>query len=76
MDCSKVTRGLLVRTKGVDKSTGGMLVPLKHLEARAEGVVGTVMNYVPGHGGDVWFVQHDTGEIAVYTFNEFEPEIG
>jgi hypothetical protein len=38
---------------------------------RAVGKIGTVLNYVPGRGGDVWFVQQDNG-VAAYCFTELE----
>jgi hypothetical protein len=36
------------------------------------GVEGTVTGYVPGHGGDAWWVQHDDGSVAAYWYPELE----
>jgi hypothetical protein len=42
--------------------------------ARAPGITGVVASYVPGHGGDVWFVRHDnTLDVGAYIFTELEP---
>lgn len=53
--------------------TSGMLIVPKYLSARREGAVGTVKSFVPGHGGDVWWVEHEDkpGEFAAYMFDEF-----
>lgn len=53
-------------------STSGMLIATKHLDCRRAGEKVTMRGWVPGHGGDVWFVQHDNGDIAVYSFTELE----
>lgn len=55
-----------------DHGTAGMLINPQYLDIRQIGKVGTVLNYVPGHGGDVWFVQQDNG-VAAYCFDELEP---
>lgn len=68
-----VKPGLWVKTTKLGK-TVGMTIAEKHLSVRKEGVEGTVLNYVPGHGGDVWYVQHrDTSDVGAYMFTEFEP---
>jgi hypothetical protein len=34
-------------------------------------VTGILIQWVPGHGGDVWYVKHENGDIAVYSIEEF-----
>ena len=69
---SDVKPGLRVKTIKLGNITGMFIVP-KHLDVRREGVVGTIKDYVPGHGGDVWFVQHEgTDEVGAYIFTEME----
>ncbi len=71
MNCNKVKVGLIVRTnKRLGKTTGFMVVQ-KHLDARKSGKAGVVTGYVPGHGGDVWWVNHNDGTCGAYVFNEF-----
>ena len=48
-----------------------MRIARKILERRAVGKIGTVLNYVPGHSGNVWFVQQDNG-VAAYCSTELE----
>ena len=71
MDVNDFQKGLKVCVVN-DYGTEGMLINPQHLAIRQLGKVGTVLNYVPGHGGDVWFVQQDNG-VAAYCFNELEP---
>jgi hypothetical protein len=72
MDERKVKTGLRVRTVNLG-TTKGMLIADRHILARCNGITGTVLQYVPGHGGDMWFVEHDgTGEIGAYCFDELE----
>ena len=73
MNCNDVKPGLRVRTLELHNTTG-MLIAAKCLNCRRGGVTGTVNHYVPGHGGDVWFVVHDgTNEVGAYFFTELEP---
>jgi hypothetical protein len=73
MNCNQVKTGLRVKTTELDR-TAGMMINPRHLNCRRCGVTGTVEGYVPGHGGDVWWVRHDgSGEIGAYCFNELEP---
>lgn len=73
MDCNAVKVGLKVKTTKLGETTG-MMIASKHLDCRAEGRVGEVKGYVPGHGGDVWFVAHDnSNEVGAYVFTEMEP---
>jgi hypothetical protein len=52
------------------KDTLGMLVAPRHLTARRPHALGTLLGYVPGHGGDVWWVQHKDGQIGAYSLTE------
>lgn len=60
IDCDKLRPGLDVKAVSLF-STGGMIIPAEILAARREGALGKVLRYVPGHGGDVWFVNHSDG---------------
>lgn len=75
MDCDKVEPGLRVVTGNLETTKGMLIVPaaLKRRRSGAHGVVGP---YVAGHGGDVWWVQHDDGTTAPYMFTELEKEDG
>jgi len=50
----------------------GFLVDKKYMEGRRPSL-GVINQEVPGHGGDVWFVEHDNGGIAAYCVDEMEP---
>lgn len=52
--------------------TKGMFIKKEHLDVRKIGVKGTVIGYVSGHGGDIWWIKHDNGQIGAYVFDEFE----
>ncbi len=72
MDVAEIYTGLRVKVVRLRKTTG-MLIASKHLNVRAAGKTGTVRGWVPGHGGDVWFVQHDNSdEIGAYSFTELK----
>ena len=51
------------------ESALGMFVAWRHLSVRRVGVTGTITGCVPGHGGDVWWVQHDGS-------NDENPQVG
>jgi hypothetical protein len=75
MDCNDVKPGIFVRIlERVNDpgSTTGMLIKDEYLKARRAGAVGQVHSYVPGHGGDVWFVMHEDGSVGAYGFPEME----
>ncbi len=73
MNSNDVKNGLRVKTTKLGE-TKGMIIAPRHLTARREGVIGTLTGYVPGHGGDVWWLKHeDDGEVGAYCFDEFEP---
>ena len=74
MNCDDVRPGIRVKTTKLE-STDGMMIHSSHLTVRQEGIVGTVKNYVPGHGGDVLFVQHDNStDVGTYCYTELELE--
>lgn len=74
MDCNAVNPGMTVRVVRLE-GTEGMLIHNRHLACRKVGVVGIVKGYVPGHGGDVWFVAHEgSDDVGAYMFTEMEPE--
>ena len=54
-------------------STDGFLIHANNMANRKVGAVGTVTSYVPGHGGDVWFVEHDGGLVGAYCYDELRP---
>lgn len=75
-DCNEVKQGMRVKVTKLE-STNGMMINPRHLDLRREGAIGTVKGYVPGHGGDVWWVEHDSPakepEVSAYCYTEFEP---
>lgn len=54
------------------EATTGFFVHPRHLEARRPGIVGNVLCWVPGHGGDVYAVDHPDGTCGVYGYWEIE----
>lgn len=52
------------------KSVRGAFIEPHYLDARRRGAVGTITSYVPGHGGDYWFVSHSDDSIAAYGTKE------
>lgn len=71
MDVNEIKKGLKVKVV-LDDGTQGMTIKPEILSRRGVGKVGVVQGYVPGHGGDVWFVEHNDG-VAAYCFTEIEP---
>ena len=63
--------GDMVKTVVMLETADGILVVKKHLDARRANCKGRLLNWVPGHGGDVWFVQHESDDIAAYSITEF-----
>lgn len=65
--------GTRVVTNGQLGSVAGLIIKEHHLRARRPNAVGTVKGFVPGHGGDVYWILHDGETIAAaYCWNEFE----
>lgn len=76
MNANDLESGMRVRVTKLE-DTLGMFVVLRHLSCRKVGIVGTVATpgVVPGHGGDVWFVEHDgCSDVGAYNATELEPE--
>ena len=72
MNCNEIKNGLKVRITKLGETLGMMIKP-RHLDCRKVGITGTISGYVPGHGGDVWWVKHDgSDEIGAYVFDEME----
>lgn len=66
-------RGTKVKIKDKIAEKGaceGFLVNPKHLDARSPGAYGSYKDFVPGAGGDVWWVEHEPGKVAAYMFDE------
>lgn len=62
--------GSLVRTEVDPNETGrGFLVKSEYRYAR-KNAEGTYKGYVPGCGGDVWWVEHEDGSVGAYLTNE------
>lgn len=72
MDIGMIKPGQAVKTNAELGKTRGFNVKPERIAARRKNANGTVKNFVPGHGGDVWFVEHADGSIAAYMFDEFE----
>jgi len=70
MDVNEIQSGLMVKVV-CDDGTQGMMIKPEILARRKIGKQGVVKSYVPGHGGDVWFVKQDNG-VAAYCFTEIE----
>lgn len=72
MKCDEISIGLKVKTLRLE-DTKGMMIKPHHLDCRKSGITGSIVGYVPGHGGDVWWVRHDgDGSIGAYCFMELE----
>lgn len=67
--------GTAVKTYSVLDVTTGFLVAKRHLDARRSDGQGVVVGIAAGHGGDVYFVQHDEA-VAAYGFWEFDLAVG
>jgi hypothetical protein len=64
-----------IRTHETLGSTAGFMVTDRHLSQRRPNAVGAISGFVPGHGGDVYYVTHEgSSAMAVYCFDEFELE--
>ena len=57
-------------------STSGIFVRPQYIEARRPSAKGVIKNWVAGHGGDIYWVEHEDGAIAVYGWMEFEFDTG
>lgn len=72
-----LSKGTRVKThpKFGEDATRGMLISAKNLDVRRCNATGMVRGPVPGHGGDVYWVEHYDGIVAVYCFTEFELDV-
>jgi hypothetical protein len=68
--------GTKVKVHDALKAPIGMLIKPEVLKRRTPGVSGLICGYVPGHGGDVYWVRHDGDEDtgSAYGWWEFELE--
>ena len=71
MATSTMNKGTPVITKKL-QSTTGIIANAEYLNNRRADMPGTIWGWLPGHGGDVWVIQHEHGD-AVYFTEEFEP---
>ncbi len=72
MKLQNIQKGIEIKTNKKLGDTKGFLINKKNLDARTPNSVGTVLNWVPGHGGDVWWIKHQDNSVGAYLFNEFE----
>jgi hypothetical protein len=49
---------------------GGFLVKGNHILCRRPNEQGEYNGWVPGAGGDIWWIKHSDGTIGAYTFDE------
>lgn len=72
MKAESVRNGMNVITAHAFKAnaTEGMSVHLRHLGARRTSTRGVTDGYVPGHGGEVWWVKHEDGSVGAYSYSE------
>jgi hypothetical protein len=69
---NQMREGINVRTHARLRDTRGFMIAERHLLARRTDAAGTVLSWVPGHGGDVWWVRHNDGEVAPYCNDEVD----
>ena len=50
----------------------GFLVKDKHIVCRRPNQNGTYRGWVPGAGGDLWWIEHQDGTIGAYMYNEIQ----
>lgn len=73
MEMSNVKVGLKVTTCTELHKKHRLSVLKRYLKARTPNAEGVVTSYVPGHGGDAWFILHPDGSIGAYMTDEFDP---
>lgn len=52
------------------KECGGFFVKEKHIECRKPSINGIYRGWVPGAGGDIWWIEHEDGTVGAYTYEE------
>lgn len=67
----KIVKGMYVNVFEL-KTIMGMFVTANLLTNRRLGS-GKVLFWIPGHGGDVWLIEHPDKTRAVYSTNEMVP---
>ena len=72
MNLQEIKKGIRVKTNPALGSTNGLSVNQQHIRARRTSKEGTVLGFIPGHGGDCWWIKHDSGDIGAYCYDEFE----
>jgi hypothetical protein len=71
MDLQDMLPGIRVQVTALARNgTDGMIVPDRVKYARRVHALGLLYRAVPGHGGDVWFVSHEDGTVAAYSYTE------
>ena len=66
-------RGTKFRTKAkLEADTGGFLVKDSYVLDRTPNIEVSYYGFVPGAGGDVWWMEHEDGLIQAYCFTELE----
>lgn len=65
--------GVKICTHEALHPTTGMLIKREYLDRRRPGATGTIKGYVAGHGGDIYWVEHeDDKSVSAYGWMEFE----
>lgn len=65
---------VVVANRNEDSHTGGFLVNPRHISARKPvGTNGVYKSWVPGAGGDLWWIEHEDGSVGAYAYTELEP---
>jgi hypothetical protein len=72
MNKNEAQAGLRVRVDSLGTRLGALVSP-QYLANRREGAEGTIRGVVNDSGDLVWWVDHDTGEVAPYSIHELEP---
>lgn len=73
---NRIVKGMKIRTKKkllARWRADTFFVKEKYLTTRKTDKKGIILGYVPGCGGDVWWVQHSKKIFAAYRFDEFMP---
>lgn len=71
MEVNDIEKGMQVKINQLD-DTKGMSINKKHLDVRKADIEGVILDAVPGHGGDVWWIEHNNKEVGAYCFTEFD----
>jgi hypothetical protein len=64
--------GTKLKTHDKLESENGLMVHPRHLANRKTSTECVYLGHVPGHGGDVWWCEHEAGKVAAYSFTEVE----